>query len=167
VSPDRSELLVHLPGLRRYARLLTGAAFLADDLVQDTVERAWRSGHLWPEAARLRPWLLSIMHNLFVSQVRARREYADVDLEQFAGTGDEERRAQIRLDLAGALRRLAPAHREVLLLVCVEECSYEEAAHVLGVPTGTVMSRLSRARAQVRADMEGIAVSKPALRRIK
>jgi RNA polymerase sigma factor (sigma-70 family) len=167
VSPGPDGLLAHIPGLRRYARLLTGEKSLADDLVQDTLERACRTERQWPHPDRLRPWLLSVMHNLFVSQVRARRTYAPDEAAEAADPVDEPRRLQIRLDLLAGLQRLSPAHREVLLLVCVEDLGYEAAAQVLGVPIGTVMSRLSRARAHLRAAMDGTGGPRAPLRRIK
>lgn len=172
-GPDPAALLAHVPGLRRYARLLAGDASRADDLVQDTLERACRTLARWPEPSRLRAWLLSVMHNLFVDQVRARRAHDEAEpLEDappaaLAGPGDVGRDAQIRLDLDRALQRLPLAHREVLLLVCVEDCAYDEAAAILGVPVGTVMSRLSRARAQLRIEMDGGADASPRLRRVK
>ncbi|MEI7447110.1 MAG: RNA polymerase sigma factor [Burkholderiales bacterium] len=172
-SPDPAALPAHVPGLRRYARLLTGDAHRADDLVQDTLERACRALGRWPEPGRLRPWLLSVMHNLFVDHVRARRALDEADpLEDappaaLVQSGDLGRDVQIRLDLGRALQRLPLAHREVLLLVCLEDCGYDEAAAILGVPVGTVMSRLSRARAQLRIEMEGGADATPRLRRVK
>ena len=172
-SPDPTALLAHVPGLRRYARLLAGDAHRADDLVQDTLERACRALGRWPEAARLRAWLLSVMHNLFVDQVRARRTLDEADTlddapeAALAAPDDPTRDAQIRLDLDRALQRLPLAHREVLLLVCVEDCAYDEAAAILGVPIGTVMSRLSRARALLRAEMDNAARPAPRLRRVK
>lgn len=172
-SPDPAALLAHAPGLRRYARLLAGDAHRADDLVQDTLERACRALDRWPESGRLRPWLLSVMHNLFVDQVRARRALdeaepiEDAPPAALAAPGDAAHDAQTRLDLGRALRRLPLAHREVLLLVCVEDCAYDEAAAILGVPVGTVMSRLSRARAQLRIEMDDDTGAAPRLRRIK
>jgi RNA polymerase sigma-70 factor (ECF subfamily) len=166
------QALPHLPRLRRYAQLLTGEATRADDLVQDTLERACRKWSLWrapgPEARRpdgsradpglaLRAWLLTLMHNLYLNQLRdRRRDDAHAELtpeleplhEPFSHTAE-------RMDLERALARITPLHREVLLLVCVEEFSYDEAARVLDIPIGTVMSRLSRARDALRKLMEG------------
>jgi RNA polymerase sigma-70 factor (ECF subfamily) len=165
--------MAHLPGLRRYARLLVGDAHRADDLVQDTLERACRAADRRPEPGRLRPWLLSVMHNLFVDQVRARRaldEAAPLDDDgdaALASARDEALGLQIRHDLLRGLGRLPLAHREVLLLVCVEDCAYDEAAAILGVPVGTVMSRLSRARAQLRVEMDEPRRDAPRLRRVK
>ena len=159
------QALPHIPRLRRYAQLLTGEATRADDLVQDTLERACRKWALWraprgDSAPALRAWLLTLMHNLYLNQLRDRRhddghEELTTELEPqhepFAHTAE-------RMDLERALARVAPLHREVLLLVCVEEFSYEETARILDVPIGTVMSRLSRAREAIRVLMaQGIA----------
>jgi len=157
--------IAHIPRLRRYARLLTGDASRADDLVQDTLERACRKWTLWrPQAdgSGLRSWLLTVMHNLYANQVRESvREGQAVEWdESFEPSHDPVAGAQQRLDLERALAQLNPALREVLLLVCVEDLAYAEAAKVLGVPVGTVMSRLSRAREQLRRLMDGEADSR-------
>ncbi|MGY0197263.1 RNA polymerase sigma factor [Leptothrix sp. BB-4] len=153
------DALPHLPRLRRHARLLCGDATRADDLVQDTLERAARQASHWtPTADRagsLRAWLLTLMHHLYLNQLRALRphlhEVYDADLHD---AGHEPAALwQTRLDLERALAQLTPAAREVLLLVGVEELSYEESAAVLGVPVGTVMSRLARARERLRSLM--------------
>jgi RNA polymerase sigma-70 factor (ECF subfamily) len=151
------QTLPHIPRLRRYARLLTGNRERADDLVQDTLERACRKWSLWsPQASvgsGLRGWLLSMMHNVFVNQVRAAPNETALDELADEATHEPFAHAAERLDLQAALTHLSPGLREIILLVCVEECSYAEAAHVLGVPVGTVMSRLSRAREKLRALM--------------
>lgn len=142
----------HLPRLRRYARALTGDRHGADDLVQDTLERGWAKSALWRPGSRLDSWLLGIMHNLFVNQVRRRRLAAE-SLDELpaepATRADQADRLEVG-DLHGALARLPAEQREVLLLVALEEYSYAEAAALLGVPVGTVMSRLSRGRERLR-----------------
>lgn len=174
------DALPHLPRLRRHARLLCGDAARADDLLQDTLERAARQASHWTPggdpATSLRGWLLTLMHNLYLNQLRALRphlhEVYDADLHD---AGHEPAGLwQTRLDLARALAQLTPAAREVLLLVGVEELSYEEAAAVLAVPVGTVMSRLARARERLRTlmsepDRHGrpAAAGAPALRVVK
>ena len=149
------QTLSHIPALRRYARLLTGDATRADDLVQDTLERACVKWALWRPGSALRSWLLTLMHNLYVNQRRDNRyddNHAELDEsvepahEPHAGLGE-------RLDLQRSLARLTPAMREVLLLVTVEEYTYAEAAAILDVPIGTVMSRLHRAREQLRSQL--------------
>jgi RNA polymerase sigma-70 factor (ECF subfamily) len=177
-SPPASNSLVgHIPDLRRYARSLTGDAWAADDLVQDTLERACERWQLWAAGSDLRAWLFTLMHNLFVDGARrALRQQAAhrVDVDDVAhelpspdGVPDQA------MDLQRCLLRLPPEQREVLLLVTLQDLGYEEAARITCVPIGTVMSRLSRARARLRDLMEGrpvpapAATAAPALRRLK
>lgn len=143
-----------IPRLRRYARALTGERGAADDLVQDTLERAWTKLHLWRHGSDLRAWLFTIMHNVHVNQVRSRRAGATVPLD------DEIADAPVRptqsdmlevRDIDAALRRLPLEQCEVVLLVALERMSYSETAKTLGIPIGTVMSRLARARERLRA----------------
>lgn len=173
------EALPHLPRLRRYARLLSGDAARADDLLQDTLERAHLKAALWrpPEAggpeeraAALRAWLLSLMHKLFLNQLRDQRLHLYEEFsEAHAPSAEPSAMQHLRLDLERALAALPAAAREVLLLVCVEELSYEAAAQVLEVPVGTVMSRLSRARERLRQLMHSspTGASAPELRVVK
>ena len=152
---DRSEIAAHIPRLRRYARALTGDSHRADDLVQDTLERALAKFHLWRRGSDLRAWMFAIMHNVFVNQVKARRELA-LDEADAAGLQDMPRSDPMEMrDLDAALRRLPAEQREVLLLVGLEQLSYAETSQALGVPLGTVMSRLSRGRERLRALMSG------------
>jgi len=145
------ELLAHIPALRRYARLLTGDATRADDLVQDTLERACRKWSLWRPGTALRPWALSIMHNLHLNQLRDwRLDDGHALLEDQPEATDPAAPAGERLDLERALAALPPGQRAVMLLVAVEEYTYAEAAEILGVPIGTVMSRLHRGREELR-----------------
>jgi RNA polymerase sigma-70 factor (ECF subfamily) len=143
-----------IPRLRRYARALTRASDRADDLVQDTLVRALTKGHLWQPGTDFRAWLFTIMHNQFVNTVRRDvREAARVDLEQIsstvAATTDPTTSWQLR-ELDRALALLPDEQREVLLLVGLEGMAYESAAQILGVPIGTVRSRLSRGRETLR-----------------
>jgi len=158
-----SDLAVLIPRLRRYARALTGERIAADDLVQDTLERAWRKLHLFRRGTDLRAWMFTIMHNLYVNQVRAGR-LAMADDEDLAEIPEREREADglSMRDLERAIRRLPEEQREVLLLVALEDMSYEEAARALEIPIGTVMSRLSRAREKLRTAMQGV----PAIARL-
>ena len=151
------QALGHIPALRRYARLLTGDATRADDLVQDTLERACIKWALWQPGSVLRSWLLSLMHNLHLNHVRDwRHDDGHVALEDAPEpTHDPMARAAERLDLQQALGALPTQMREVLLLVTIEEYTYAEAADILGVPVGTVMSRLHRARERMRELMTG------------
>lgn len=151
-----TDLLAALPRLRRYARVLTGDDHRADDLVQDTLARAWEKRRLWRAGSDLRAWLFTIMHNLHLNQfAMRRRDNACVSLDTDGGAGEFSIRAnQVdRVALAEVLAQLArlpSEQREVLMLAAVEELRYEEIARVLDVPVGTVMSRLSRAREKLR-----------------
>lgn len=148
---DRRDLIEHLPRLRRYARALTGDRSRADDLVQDTLARALAKLDLWQPGSDLRAWLFTLMHNLFVNQLRSNR-LPETALDEALDTpvsGGQLEALAVR-DIHEALARLPAEQREVLLLVGLEQFGYAEAAQVLGVPTGTVMSRLSRARERMR-----------------
>ena len=153
------DLVAALPRLRRYARVLTGDVNRADDLVQDTLARAWEKRQLWQAGTDLRAWLFTIMHNVHVNQFSVRRrELAESSLDAddgpVAGWQIPVRATQSdRLELAEVLMqigRLPTDQREVLMLAAVEELRYEEIARVQGVPIGTVMSRLNRAREKLR-----------------
>ena len=156
----------HIPRLRRYARALLRDVSRADDLVQDTLERALVKLGLFRAGSDLRAWLFTIMHNVHINQLRSASQRAVMVEYEEAGlnptTPDD---GSTLRDLAGALERLAPEHREVLVLVGVEQFSYEETARLLDVPVGTVMSRLSRARERLAALLSGEAT--PHLRRVK
>lgn len=158
----------HIPRLRRYARALTGDSARADDLVQDTLERAWTRLALWQRGSDLRAWLFTVMHNVFVNQVArqaARREDPLLDDDPMIPVEATQERALETRDLIAALERLPLEQREVLLLVGLEGLRYEEVAKVLGIPAGTVMSRLARGRERLRLLMSG--APQPALRRVK
>jgi len=156
---DAEALVALIPRLRRYARALTGERFRADDLVQDTLERAIAKWSLWRPGTDLRAWTFTIMHNVYVNQVK-RSVLAAESLDPDAGmeTEDSGAAADTLAQLSAlnvALQRLPDEQRVVLLLVTLEGFSYDEAAHTLGLPIGTVMSRLARARARLAALLEG------------
>ncbi|MBT9566691.1 MAG: sigma-70 family RNA polymerase sigma factor [Thiobacillus sp.] len=155
----RPDLIEHLPRLRRYARALTGEVTRADDLVQDTLERALIKLDLWQPGSDLRAWLFTLMHNLFINQIRVRRpaESALDEAYDVAVSGGQMEALGAR-DIHAALARLPDQQREVMLLIGLEQFSYDEAAQVIGVPVGTVMSRLSRARERMRQLLAGEAV---------
>lgn len=159
VTGPGTQFVEHIPRLRRYARALTGESNTADDLVQDALERACNKVHLWRRDSDLRAWLFSIMHNVFINQLRGRRVLPTVPLDEqrddFAGQTAHADGLAIR-DLDVALSLLPDEQREVLLLVGLEQMTYEETARSLGIPVGTVMSRLSRARERLRGIMEGV-----------
>jgi RNA polymerase sigma factor (sigma-70 family) len=154
---DRNLVLEQLPGLRRYARALTSDGWAADDLVQDTLERACAKWQLWSTGSDLRAWLFTLMHNLYLNQRRAAKvalnsvNIDDVEGELYAPA----RSSDEPLDLSRCIQRLPADQRAVLLLVALEDLSYEEAARILNIPLGTVMSRLSRARHRLRELMDG------------
>lgn len=153
----RDAIVAEIPRLRRYAQALTGRSGNCDDLVQDTLERALTKWPLWRRGSNLRAWLFSIMHNVFVNQIRKPQlvEYrAEEEMPEPAERPTQGDNLALR-DLERALAQLSIEHREVLLLVALEELSYDEVAHVLGVPPGTVMSRLSRARLRLQSLLEG------------
>jgi RNA polymerase sigma-70 factor (ECF subfamily) len=157
----------HLPRLRRYALALMRDRMRADDLVQDTLERALRKFSLFRRSTDLRAWLFTIMHNVHVNQIRAAMAAARTQPDDAGGEPahaplDDAATAR---DISNALQHLAPEHREVILLVGLEQLSYAETARVLDVPIGTVMSRLTRARERLRALMSGETSS--TLRRVK
>lgn len=179
---DRSDLIAQIPGLRRYARALTGNAWAADDLVQDTLERACSKWRLWVVGSDLRAWLFTLMHNCFVNDSRRaiRRQQAGtaVDIDDVA----HELRAPddamaLGLDLQRCLLALPEEQRTVLLLVSLEDMRYEDVARITGTPVGTVMSRLSRARSRLQQLLDAPAQSPreatgtgnpaPVLRRLK
>jgi RNA polymerase sigma-70 factor (ECF subfamily) len=156
-SPEFSlELIALLPRLRRYARLLTGDRHAADDLVQDTLERAWARHLQWRPGSDLRAWMFSIMHNRRVDLARGDRfsplEDAGDQIADDPPYGEVATPVE-PLDLQRAFDRLGAEHRQILTLVAVEQLSYEETAQALGVPIGTVMSRLSRARQKLRSEL--------------
>jgi len=158
VDEIASLLEPQIPGLRRYAWALLREDEAADDLVQDTLERAIR---YWPKRRRdgdLKAWLFAIERNLFIDALRQRKKQGvQVEVEALedapAPTETPEGHAVLR-DVLTGLDALPEEQRSVLLLVGVEDLSYEQAAQVLDVPLGTVMSRLSRARGRLREFMD-------------
>jgi len=142
----------HIPRLRRYARALAGDRYAADDLVQDTLERACNKLHLWRQGSDMRAWLFAIMHNVFVNQARSRRQDIERHMEELPVIAVRETQGQQLelMEVDRALRALPVDQREVLLLVAVEQLTYEETSRALEVPIGTVMSRLSRGRERLR-----------------
>jgi len=154
---NEAERLVDLiPRLRRYARALVGDRAAADDLVQDTLERAWAKLHLYRRGTDLRAWLFTVMHNVHVNRVRATRpmDMLDDEMPELAQRPAQGDGLLVR-DLERAIARLPAEQRAVLLLVTLEDMSYEEVARALAIPVGTVMSRLSRAREKLRLMMLG------------
>ena len=145
------QLIAVLPRLRRFARGLTGSATEADDLVQAACERALTREHQFQEGTRFDSWMFRIVQTIWIDQLRARevrKEDTDV-AEERLGSDAAVRSVEARLALAEvrrAVQLLPPDQRSTLMLVTVEGLSYKEAAAVAGVPIGTIMSRLARAR---------------------
>ncbi|UUX96260.1 RNA polymerase sigma factor [Aquabacterium sp. J223] len=163
-------MLAAIPRLRRYARTLVYDPAAADDLAQATLERALARWRQFDAGRDLVVWLLCIAHNLHVDEHRRQSRWRPLEADEADALAHEPAPpvdVGLRLDLVAALRRLPDDQREALLLVVVEQMSYAEAAQVLGVAAGTVMSRVSRARAQLRRLLEAPAgrVSPP-LRRV-
>jgi RNA polymerase sigma-70 factor, ECF subfamily len=153
------QLIAMLPRLRRFARGLTGSAVEADDLVQAACERALARRHQFQEGTRFDSWMFRIVQTIWIDQIRA-RDVRKEDGELISGrhgTDEPVRRAEARLSLAEvrrAVERLPSDQRSALLLVTVDGLSYREAATVVGVPVGTIMSRLARARAALATQLD-------------
>lgn len=171
-APDafRQQLLAVLPRLRRYARSLVYDNSAADDLVQTALERALSHWHQFDQRRDMLVWVLSIAHNAFLDQRRrdarmnALESVDDADtLPAVPSTPD----IGLRLDLEAALASLPDQQRAPLLLVGVEQLSYAECAEVLQIPLGTVMSRVSRARAALRERLEGGPRPQPVARSLR
>jgi RNA polymerase sigma-70 factor (ECF subfamily) len=155
----RQQLLAVIPRLRRYARALAFDPNLADDLVQTTLERALAHWHQFDQRRDLLVWTLSIAHNAFMDERRRERRLGPLDAGDAHPAVDELPAAGhdigLRIDLLAALGKLPLQQREPLLLVTLEQLSYAGCADVLGIPIGTVMSRISRARAALRDLLDG------------
>lgn len=166
------QLQAQIPRLRRYARALTGDRAFADDLTQDTLERAWIKRNLWRAETNLRAWLFSVMHGVFVNTVRRSPPTQALDAMRDGGfdaeqPGSSAETGAVLRDLQRALAALPPEQRAVILLVGLENLSYAESAVALDVPIGTVMSRLSRGRERLRQLLDEDAAAQPVLRRVK
>ena len=151
----RNDLVALLPRLRRFALTLTASGQDADDLVQAAVERALRHQNTWQPGSRLDSWMYKIIQNLWIDETRARRRRLD-PLEAAADLIGEDGRdvTAMRTDLLAVRRAMATLpedQRVVLTLVVLDGMSYQVAAETLGVPIGTIMSRLARARAALTA----------------
>jgi len=148
---DRPQLVTRLiPRLRRYARALVADRQAADDLVQQALASAARLAQAPVDEAGLRTWVFSLMHHAYVSKLRSQHAALgpDADAEGAPLTPAQK-------DFEQAIAALSPEQREVFLLVSLEDFSYEQVASALGIPTGTVMSRLSRARERLRSLLMG------------
>jgi len=154
----REGLIAELPNLRAFAVSLCGSVTQADDLVQDTMLKAWGNSEKFQPGTSLRAWLFTILRNTYYSLYRKRgREVQDSDgtyAQRLAVYGEQESALDLA-DFRVALAKLSEEHREVLILVGASGLSYEEAAEICGVAVGTIKSRVNRARARL-ADLLGI-----------
>ena len=153
------QLIAVLPRLRRFARGLTGSPVEADDLVQAACERALARQHQFEEGTRFDSWMFRIVQTIWIDQVRARtvRKVETDVAEERIGSDEPVRRVEARLaldEVRRAVDRLPPDQRAALLLVTVDGLSYKEAAEVVQVPVGTIMSRLARARLALQQQLE-------------
>jgi len=155
-SPDPGEVLGWMPRLHRYARALRRNREDADDLVQDTLERAWARATLWQGVGDMRGWLFSIMHNLHVDGLRqGRLDMVDLDQPPDIPVAPTQAERLALRDLDAALAALPVEQRQVLLLVAIDGMGYAEIAEALHIPIGTVMSRVSRGRERLRLQVIG------------
>lgn len=145
-------LAAEIPRLRRYARGLTHDRHWADDLVQDTMERALSRAWRFRAGSNLRAWLFTMLYRLYLNDVARERRSAQVEPDETSVSQPEP--GQL-LDMERAMARLPPEQRVVLLLVGLEQLSYAETAAILEIPLGTVMSRLSRGRERLRLLLAG------------
>lgn len=150
----KRSLAAEIPYLRRYALVLAHDPDLADDLVQDCLERALLKRHLWLGRGQIRSWLYRILHNLDVNRRRhPQRRCMSATVHYSNGAMTEPARQDRQLecrDLAEALDKLPVEQRQAIVLVALEGRAYEEAANILGIPVGTVRSRLARGREALR-----------------
>ena len=154
MSDFADALAQQIPRLRRYARALAHDVAWADDLVQDTLERALQRRWLFRINTNLTAWLFTMLYRLYLNDVTRRRTLPalmEEELPEVAADTD----LGLQIDMQRALARLSTEHRAVIVLIGLEQLSYQEAAEVLGIPIGTVMSRLTRARTQLRTLLSG------------
>jgi len=155
-------VVAQIPQLRCYAHSLTREPERAQDLVQDCLQRAFEKLHLWKQGTNMRAWLFTIMHNIHANAAKRFNTGPQfVSMEQTEHLNnhepvlDHKDDALIMQDLEAALRLLSSEHREIIYLVCIEELKYNQVASILDLPLGTVMSRLYRAREQLRQHLYG------------
>ncbi len=169
----KQAIIAEIPKLRRFARALASDPALGDDLVQDCLERALGRLHLWQKNTSMQAWLFTILRNIFVNQLRhaarrPREDPFDEHKDQSGGSAPMQGQRLMIHDLGQALDQLPEQQREVILLVGLEDFNYKDTAEILGVPIGTVMSRLSRGRETLRRLMDdGEHGGTPTLRRVK
>ncbi len=157
MSDFRRQIEQEVPRLRRYARALTRDIGQADDLVQSCLVRALAKEHLWQPGSNLRVWLFTVLHNLHINRVRRLMREQDNAIVASASLALAQSEPSARLDLLDveqAIKKLPAVQRRVILLIGLEGMRYDEAAQILGVPIGTVRSRIARARQMLRELLE-------------
>jgi len=163
----RQAIASEIPRLRRYARALLGDRGEPDDLVQECLVRALRRQRQWRRGESPRKWLFTILHNLYVDGVRATANRPGLVALDEAATEMHDGDPSAAIDIGRGLASLPVEQRQVVLLVGLEGLSYAEAADVLGVPIGTIMSRLARGRERLRRHLDQDEGRRPPLKRIK
>ena len=157
-DPFAEALIASLPGLRRYAAALAGNVTAADDLVQDCIERALKRSETLRDTRRMGGWLRSILHNVHIDDMRRRRarivgvDFTEMDNDLALSAAPADHGANI--DFMRAFNGLSVEHKQVLLLSGLEGLNYREIGAEIGIPIGTVMSRLARARERLRQALE-------------
>jgi RNA polymerase sigma-70 factor (ECF subfamily) len=158
----KAAILAEMPRLRRYARALLRDRDSADDLVQDCLERALSRLDNWRTGENPRRWLFTIMHHLFVDQARKTKRRAEVvmltldDSEAMSSPAEQTDSVASR-EIIEALQAISPERRAALVIVGIEGFSYAEAATILGIPAGTLMSRVARGREELRGLLDDVA----------
>lgn len=152
-APSFGDLLVReIPFLRAFARSLSGSATLADDLVQDALVKAWSRSRSFEEGTNLRAWLITILRNTYFTQYRRnQREVLDMDgrhASQMSTDATQSVTVEVH-QVQAAIDQLPPDQREVMMMIYIAELSYKETCEILGLPIGTVKSRLNRAKARL------------------
>jgi RNA polymerase sigma-70 factor, ECF subfamily len=176
VPAETDRIVAELPRLRRFARALCADPGVADDLVQDCVERALGRLKMFRAGTNLRAWLFTIMRNIYISSLRAKSASGEGNMRSLDAEGaplpvpanlDTPEAIMGARDIVHALEQLPLPQREVLVLVALEGMSYLETSQIIGVPTGTVMSRLARSREKLRQILNANPVPRTGLRSVK
>ena len=169
----RQAVIDEIPRLRQFALALSGNRFLADDLVQDCLERALGRLHSWSDNTNMKAWMFTILRNIYVNHLRSssrRPNETPFDEQEvlMAGNNFSQETGLVLRDLGVALEMLPGQNREVIILIGLEGMSYRETAEILDIPMGTVMSRLSRGRARLKSLMDnGARRPRPSLKRVE
>lgn len=166
----QNDLVVEMPKLRRFAGKLTRNTSEAEDLLQSTLLRALEKKSYFETGTDLFRWSSKIMYNIFVTDYRRKTKFEtqydpEYHIENRSVEPDQHTKLEVKL-LAQAMTNISSEHKEILILICVKGMQYQEVADALGIPVGTVRSRLSRARSQLTALMDGPRDNHPGLQDI-